>query len=64
MSLEALIVTLLIDAVEERGVAVFDVPEAFLQSEFSKEKIMLAKIMGAFVDIMCSVNPEVQKFVI
>ena len=56
--LESLMASLLIDAHEERDVAIFDVPGAYLHAELPPEKFVLLKIEGAFVNIMCDVNPE------
>ena len=56
--LESLMASLLIDAHEERDVAIFDVPGAYLHAELPPDKFVLLKIEGAFVDIMCDVNPE------
>ena len=63
-SLESILTTLIIDAYEERDVAVTDVPGAYLHAEFPKEKKVILKLTGVFVDIMCSVNPEHSKYVI
>ena len=63
LSLEALLTTTLIDAVEERDVVIFDVPGAFLQAAFPDEKFVLVKLEGEFVDIMCKVNPELKQYV-
>ena len=57
-ALEPLMATLLIDAREERDVAIFDVPGAYLHAELPKDKFVLLKLEGPFVDIMCEVNPE------
>jgi hypothetical protein len=64
VSNEALLGTLVIDALEERDVAIFDVPGAYLQAEMPKEKNMLMKFRDEFVDIMCDVNPEYKKYVV
>ena len=50
--------TLIIDAHEEREVAIFDVPGAYLHAHLPDGKFVLLKIEGQFVDIMCEVNPE------
>lgn len=50
--------TLVIDALEERDMGIFDVPGVYLQAEMPKEKNMLMKFREEFVDIMCDVNPE------
>ena len=59
VALEASIATLVIDAQENRDVAVFDVPGAFLQPEFphNNNKLLL-KMKGIFVDTMCDVKSE------
>jgi len=46
------VVTTLIDAVEYRDVAIFDVPSAFLQASFPEDKFVVVKIEGKFVDII------------
>ena len=55
--------TLLIDAKEDRDVAIFDVPGAYLQAEMPAEKKLLMVFRGEFVDIMCEVNTEYKKYV-
>jgi hypothetical protein len=64
VSLEAIIGTLLIDSKENRNVAIFDVPGAYLQAEMPKDKKLLMKFRDEFVDIMCEVNPEYKKYMI
>ena len=49
--------TLIVDAVEKRDVAIFDVPGAYLQTEMPKGKHVLLVIRNEFVDILCEVNP-------
>ena len=59
--LELFLITLLIDAYEQRDVAIFDVPGAFLQAKLAKKsnnERTLMKLEGEFVDIMCEINPE------
>ena len=48
--------TLLIDATEQRDVAVFDVPGAYLQTEMPVDKRILLHTRYEFVDIICEVN--------
>ena len=48
---------LMINAHEERDVAIFDVPGAYLHADIG-DKFVLLKVEGEFVDIMCAVNPE------
>ena len=58
IALESLMATLLIDTHEERDVAIFDVPGAYLHAKLPEDKFVLLQIEGPFVDIMCEVNPE------
>ncbi len=61
ISLEAIIATLIIDAKEERDVAIFDVPGAYLHAKMPEDKNVILKLRGQFVDIMCNVNPEYKR---
>ncbi len=63
MSLESIIATLIIDAYEERCVSKADVPGAYLHAKMPEGKIVLMKLVGQFVDIMCDVNPEYKQYV-
>ena len=58
VSMEGIFLTFLIAAYEGREVVSFDVPGAFLQAEMEKDKFMLLKFRGEFVDMMCEVNAE------
>ena len=58
VALESLFMTLCIDAHENRDVAVFDVPGAYLNAYMPDDKFLLIKFSDKFVDIMCDVNPE------
>ena len=64
LQLESLFLSLMIDVMEGRDVAIFDVPGAYLHAEMPKDKRVLMKFRGEFVDIMCKVNPEHKKNVI
>lgn len=65
VSVDALFSTLVVYAMEERDVAIFDVKGAFLQPEMPKgSETVLLKLKDMFVDIMCSVNPEYEKTLI
>jgi len=64
VSLEAIVGTLLIDDHEDRDMAIFDVPGAYLQAEMPKEKKLLMKFRDEFVNIMCEVNPNCRKYMI
>ena len=50
---EALLATLIIDTLEHRDVAIFDVPGAYLHENMPDEKFILLKLEGNFMDIMC-----------
>ena len=50
--------TLLVDAMEQRDVAVFDVPGDCLQTDMPAEKLILLRITYEFVDIMYEFNPD------
>ena len=60
---ESLITTLLIGAYEGCKFISFDVPGAFLQAEMADDKLVLLKLKGKFVDMMCEINPEFIPFV-
>ena len=60
-ALESLLVTLLIDAYEDRDVATYDVSGAYLHAKLlsrANNERVLMKLTGDFVNIMCKVNPE------
>eukprot|EP00957_Ditylum_brightwellii_P095169 7248356-Ditylum_brightwellii.AAC.1 len=56
-----IITTMVIAAHEGRKAVSFDVPGAFLQAELPDEKLLLLRLTGDFVDIMCDINPEHRK---
>ena len=57
-STKALMETLVIDAMDQRDVAIFDVPGTFLQTVLPVDKFFLMRIRYEFVDVMCEVKPE------
>ena len=60
-SLESLIMSLLIDTYEERDVATYSVPGAYLHAKLlprANNERVLMKLTSDFVDIMCKVIPE------
>ena len=61
--MEDIYFTLIVDAHEERNVATFDVPGSFLNADMPKDKRILMKLRGYFVDIMCQVNPYYEQHV-
>ena len=56
--MEALLEKLMVDALEERAMVIFDVPGAYLNSNMPEDKFVLLKLEDDFVDIMCEINPE------
>ena len=57
-STESLMSTLWVNAMEQRDVAIFDLPGAYLQTKMLSDKRKLLRIRYYFVDIMCEVNPD------
>ena len=50
----------IIDAKEERGVAVIDLPNSFIQTRIDNEKYMaIIKIRGILVDVLLDIVPDV-----
>ena len=63
VSLEGIVCTLIIDAHKGQDVITFDVLGAYLHAEIPKDKCILIKIRGDFVDIMCQFDPEYKQHV-
>ena len=61
-AIESIFITGLIDAQENRDVAIVDIPGAFLQTAASDNTII--KLQGAIVKIMLKINPLWSKFVV
>ncbi len=62
MTAEAVMLTCVIDAQEERDVAVVDIPNAFVQTVVSEEDAehhVVVCIRGPLVDILVSIAPDV-----
>ena len=55
--------TLVIDATEQRDVAILDVPGSFLQNALTADKFLLVRIRYEFLDVVCEVNPEYIQYV-
>ena len=49
-----LMLTLVLDTYEGRGVAIFDIPGAYLNADLPDKKY--ARLKGEFVDIVCNMN--------
>mgnify|MGYP005605529959 FL=1 len=59
---ESVLLTCIIDAEEERDVAVVDIPNAFVQTRVEDEKDMaIIKLRGVLVDILVEIAPDVYK---
>ena len=59
---KAVLLSCIIDAEEERDVAVIDIPKAFIQTRVEDEKDMaFIKICGVLVDILMQIYPDVYK---
>ena len=63
VSVEALIVTFLIDAFEERAIGSFDIPGAYLHTAMPDDKRIIMVIRDEFVDMMIEANPKYAAFV-
>ena len=57
MLLEELFTVLVMDAYEGRYVSAFDVLGGYLNKNIHRDKIVLLKLRGRFVEIMCDINP-------
>ena len=58
-----LFTTLVLDAHEERDIANFKIPGAYLHAEMPTDKNVILKLCGHFVDIMCVINREYRQYV-
>jgi hypothetical protein len=59
---ESILLSCIIDAEEERDVAVIDIPNAFVQTRVEDEKDMaIIKLRGVLVDILVEIAPDVYK---
>ena len=60
VSTEAVLLSCIIDAEEERDVAVIDIPNAFIQTRVENEKDMVyIRIRGVLVDLLIEIAPDV-----
>jgi hypothetical protein len=62
VSIEALLLSCMIDAREERDVATIDIPVAFMQAFI--DELVHVKLDGELIDLICQVDPSLSKFVI
>jgi len=61
ISTDALLISLIVDAHEQRDVAVADVVAAYLKADMNDYTLL--KFMGESVDIMCKMNPKYEEYV-
>jgi Reverse transcriptase (RNA-dependent DNA polymerase) len=61
VSIEALLISCMIDAMEGRDVATIDIPSAFMQA-FIDETIHI-KFDNELIDLLCEVDPSLKQFV-
>ena len=57
-SLYAILLTAVVDAIENRFVATTDIPGAFLQTDMPKDEVVHIKIVGAMAELLESIDPE------
>jgi hypothetical protein len=62
VSTESVLLTCIIDAAEDRDVAVIDIPNAFIQTRVENENEMaIIKLRAILVDILVEIAPDVHK---
>jgi hypothetical protein len=61
VSIEAVLFSCMIDAMEDCNVAMLDIPGAFMQAMIDEE--VHIKLDGELIDLLCQVDPLLSKFV-
>jgi hypothetical protein len=61
VSIEAVLFSCMIDAMEDCDVATLDIPGAFMQAMIDEE--VHIKFDGELIDLLCQVDPSLSKFV-
>jgi hypothetical protein len=64
VSIYALMTSCLMDAIEGRKVATCDIPGAFLQADWLKDRDCYFKFEGAMVSMICDIDPKYKKNVV
>ena len=60
MSTEAVLLSCIIDAEEERDVTAINIPNAFIQTRVENEKDMVCiRVRGVLVDLLIEIAPDV-----
>ena len=57
VSLESVLLTAVIDALEHHDVAIVDIPNAFVQTDMVGEKVVM-KLRGSLAELLVQVAPE------
>ena len=60
ISTDVLMMTLVIDAMEERVVGIGDIPRAYLQANMTD--LVYMKMRGESVEVMCQLDPDMKQF--
>ena len=60
-SLPAIMLSCMIDAIEERAVGIVDIPGAFLQTDMPKNEVVHVKLNGAMADLLIQIDPKKYK---
>ena len=66
VSTEAVMLTAVIEAEEQRDIATCDIPNAFIQTELNPDEEgnrTIMKIRGPLVDILCEMDPKYKEYV-
>ena len=58
VSLHALILSCMIDAIEGRDVATADIPGAFLQTDMPEDEIVHIRLDGTMAELLCRLDPN------
>ena len=61
VSIEAVLFSCMIDAMEDRDMATLDIPGAFMQAMIDEE--VHIKFDGELIDLLCQVDPSLSKFI-
>jgi hypothetical protein len=64
VSIYALMASCLMDAIEGRKVATYNIPGAFLQANWPADQDCYLKFEGAMVSMICDIDPEYKKNIV
>ena len=57
VSLKSILLTAVIDALEDRDVVIVDIPNAFIQTNMEGEKVIM-KLRGSLAELLVQVAPQ------